>query len=438
MTTPPYNGAQGWGTGPQRPNGAPYDDQTVLAPSGAPPSGQPQFPGQAAPTPPGQQQYPGPVPQHGYGQPSYPGQQPPSGGQPPQGPAYASRPPQPPKKGRGAGFWAAVIGIPVVLLALAIVAALVLGIRPGPSHGPGESPATDPTGAGSSTTSAAGSAGSADKPELALRGYFEALRDGDSKRAISYLDTQPTDAGMLTDEVLKNQKANNQGVTSVDTVTPTSATVKVGSKTVTLSPIVVQVAGKYKVKGLVTLTFLNTIPLKIDGAAVYPGSQSLLVFPGLYEVKADSPNVEFATPQILDATSWSTSPRYEEKLQPTAAGKAALLAKAKASVQDCLAQKASDPPNCPFAWTVTNGTLYSDTIQTSMQGADPLDSATWTIVGGKATASDLIYTFHQTARGKRDDGEDGPWDVTDKFRCAVTLDVSSGEPKNPTWSHEPA
>lgn len=427
MSNPPgYNNQPGYGHDPyggNQPYGQPsasgagsqsgnFDDATVLAPGASgqqPPYGQPsasQPYGQPSQPTYGQSATPPPAygasqpsaatsynqPQQNFGQPNQPYAQPGYGANAPQygqpAPAGSYPPPPPAKKKKSALPW--IIAGAVLLLVVGLVVAMVLIPM------------------------------NSDSPDKAMKGYMQALADGDSKKALSYLDTDPQDKTFLNDAVLKELKTANKGVSKVGTSGKTYVNATIGGedKMVSLAPH--KVGGKYKVSGLATLKGKTGIALKTAGVTLKQGEFNYPVFPGIYDLKSDNAYYDLGTGSSIDASSVSYSSTYFENIKLTTAGNQAARDAAKKALNDCLAQKKLAPAGCPWKFNQPNdGTADESTVKTTLQGSNPYDTATFSFRNGKASYM-ATFSIVLAVDGKDKDGKSAHWESYPKSVFTTT------------------
>lgn len=168
------------------------------------------------------------------------------------------------------------------------------------------------------TTTACGdgsaAAGQARSPERAASGFLQAVGDGRADDALAYLQVQPTDRTLLTDDVLADAaqpvtqvEARVRGGGSGDSRT-VDVSYRIGERRVTDTYHVVRLGTYWFVdESLPTVPAFDDRPdytgVTVDGRAVLPGTGDLWgsgtpLFPGRYELALDHPlltvdNAEF-------------------------------------------------------------------------------------------------------------------------------------------------
>lgn len=245
--SPAYGGAPAapWGPAPTAP--------------GAPVYGAPMAPAYGAPAAPGYAAAPGyPQATPGYAQAA---------------PGYAQAAPAAPKKNTGL-----IIGI--IVLVVLIIGALIFFFVPKNSQNDPNKPVP---------------AGQATNADAAVRGYLQALAAGNSADALSFLDSPPTDAALLTDEVLAFSNANNpiSNITTDSSAGYTvAATFDIGSQNVTANFYATQYGKYYKLSYALQSVYIPSadsgVTMKINGVSFTQSSYSVTLFPGYYEVTVDN------------------------------------------------------------------------------------------------------------------------------------------------------
>jgi len=206
-------------------------------------------------------------------------------------------------------------------------------------------------------------------PQDAVKGYLQALADGDAAKALGYAATPPADRTYLTDDVLSAIQAKSPLTNIV--VKPAAgcrkgetcqvaATFDLGGEAVSATFAVTDVDGQYrlvKATRAVDLAALTNVQLTIEGRPA-PGPVVEL-FPGVYRIEsanpwlsADATNFTVRSP---DDTAAPTVPVFA--LTPDAAPK--LQAAAAAALDRCMGEKALFT-TCGFGWAGLAGGATPD------------------------------------------------------------------------------
>ena len=364
----------------------PYGPPRYGPPPGQPPQygpqqGQPPYgppPGQPSPygPPPGQPTPYGP-PAPGFPPPGHGGQPGPGGypTPPPAGPANQPGGPggYPPRSGPPGGNWPPGPMAPkkntgrVLLIVGAIVLALiVMGISaavlvnrdtettadpidPTTTGGPGGSA---PPGGSTSAPPPAST-----KADESVKMYLEALAAGNAAVALSLGKDQPTDKSFLTDAVLA--ESNKRAPITEITVSPPDseydssieAAYKMGDQQVN-DTFTVQKQGEtyllYDVTQDVNLESLRsrTLPLQINRVGVT--SDTVHLFPGSYVLTTGSDYVAYGGGPMVITSPNDFPSAYDHRPAITEAGTKAVVAAAKAKLNDCVKQAKFKPSGCPF------------------------------------------------------------------------------------------
>lgn len=326
--------------------------------------------------------------------PAYP-TTPPVAGQPPYGgaPAYGTAPstqpyggytPQwqqtpPAKAGGGKKTWLYVV-IGVVVVAL-IAVGLIFGLRSG--GGGNSQSSTGPTS--TAVTPAV-------PPEDSVKGYLQALANGDAATALSYAATKPTDTTFLTDEVLAASNALNP-ISSIS-VTPytgddiskatISASYNIGDDSVNTTFDVVLQDDKYLLKQVtqdvdLTLVYSIGLGMSLNGVSLDDASPwSVTLFPGVYQVATSNPYLKIDPDMFtVEDVDGFTSPTGEPVLADDAQAK--LAAVAKSALSGCLKEKKL-ATSCGFGFAGLN------------TGRTPkLSTLTWKITSGSNDFSKVTF-----------------------------------------------
>lgn len=379
---PPYN--QPGPYGPQPPYGAPQPGPT---PYGQP--GQPGQPGSQNPySQPGQPGPQGqPAPQNPYGPP----------GPNPYGPtgAYGAQPPRGGKKSK----------LPLILVAAGVALLLVVGIAIAAFTGRDKDTASSGSSGGGGTTSAP----QADKPSDAVRGYLQALADGDPDKAVGYLSDAPGDKTFLSKEVLA-VSAKTAAISAVDVPEVTDkyayqvpAHYKLGTKDVTEDYNVSEVGGSWQLSRAVTQLDLSYqrdsgLAMTINGVAVKTDKVSL--FPGHYTFGTGSDYVSYGSENSLTLTGPSDykSPRLEPTI--TSAGKSAFVDATKKAFASCLAKHQLAPKGCPNRIAADKGQKFKEsTVRWSVTN-NPFKNPRVTVDSSDATTASATFETEYNFKAK--------------------------------------
>lgn len=364
----------GWGADPSQPSGYPNAGH----PQGPPGTGYPAS-GAGYGPPAGGTGYGPPAGGTGYGPPAGgSGYGPPAGGtgygQPPQGSGYGpptsgagyGQPPQgsgygpPPTGGAGYGQPSGSEGVPpsgsgrrkkplIIGLVAGVVVLVVVGlVLAFTSFGGSSSPGSESAGD-------------------TVKGYLEALADGDAEAALSYSDNQPGNKDLLTDDILKKQ-IGEWPITDIRILNDdTSAesigmgqvhvTAKFGDKT---SDTTLQVKkngdGKWRLDSAAIK--VSSMPGGISNAAAQTltvfgkpaGENTLYVFPGYLDIGSSNEYLEVKTkdPLLLDKLGSYSSPYLQPDIQLSDSGTEAVMDQLKGDLAACRQFHTDAPPKpCP-------------------------------------------------------------------------------------------
>lgn len=209
-------------------------------------------------------------------------------------------------------------------------------------------------------------------PQEVVVEYFKALEAGDIDRAMALGERGGTGLGtLLTPEAYaKTREISPIGNLKVLTDDPTAVEVRV-SYTVGEEPVEAAVRlvrlddGSYRMARTTVTVQLQVVggqnlPMKINGQSV-DHTQLLEVVPGRYELESGLPFIAYPANNNFPINSLSRADPQLLTVNPqlTEIGRSTLMAKARQSLDRCLAQKELTPTGCP------NGIIAGQSVNQS-------------------------------------------------------------------------
>lgn len=312
-------------------------------------------------------------------QPPYPPQQQPHPAPPyPGAPPPAAGAPQKPRRSRLPLLLA--LGSGAVVLALIAVFALTGANR--------QSADTIPSGGDSSAGPQAADAASA------VRGYLQALAEGDAATALGYAAKPPTDTSLLTDEILAASLrdapiagidvAAGSGGSDNDSV---QATYRLGDQPVTATFLATRVGSQWRLPQVALTIRRTTLPwvaLTIDGQPVT--ADYLQLFPGSYVVGSSDDRIEINHPTLLVTSPGARPDTGAMSIGLSTKGRAAVHTAAQRALRSCLKKRSLSPAGCGFGvrlrsgyrantatirWTITKGANGMTTFEPTLDPSTP-------------------------------------------------------------------
>ena len=213
--------------------------------------------------------------------------------------------------------------------------------------------------------------------------YLTAISRGDASKAMSYLSSTPTNAYLLTDQVLQRSNEINPlrivtvkaGPSDISGTQRVSATYMLGDVEVSTSYTTAFAEGQWVIRddpGRIGVGSLRAagLPLFINGEKVPDAVDSLAAFPGTYELSTQSSYIDFTSPGVLMVKSADEAPVIGAvKLELTDAGRQVALSAVKSAVAACLAKKELAPKGCPQnIEPFPNQPVQTDTIAYTTSG----------------------------------------------------------------------
>jgi len=264
------------------------------------------------------------------------------------------------------------------------------------------------------------SAGQAKTPQAAVRGYLQALANGDATDALSFLSTRPTDTTFLTNDVLS--AGNSQGAISDIKATKASdgsvnVTYNIGSQGVT-AHFAVHKSGKYYTidqgtqKVNLSDVYADGVGMTLNGVALDSSpSSTVTLFPGSYQLGVTNSLLTLTGGDftVTDPAGSTTLPDTKLTLADNAQAKFADAVKKK--LDGCLAEKMM-LTTCGF------GIYYAAGVT-----VDP-NSVGWRLMKGQTTVSKGKFTY---------DGSVAPSETRASISLQVKLEFS-GTDKTPYFS----
>lgn len=262
--------------------------------------------------------------------------------------SFADRPPRP----HGRPRWLPGLAVGIGLVALTMVAALLTWNFSHPLDSPRSGAAA----------------------VQAVRGYLEALAEGDAAVALGYAAHPPPDASLLTDQVLAEQRALAP-ISGIEVQLPTETGQVPASYLLGGQPVAAVFGLSWQgdqwrldeVAAQIDLTDLSSVPIAING--VRPASLTPSLFPGQYRVTSAAPRYR-VTDDEFDVLRPYDRPGVPRTFELSAAGRAEVIAAAEATLEDCLRQHRFAPRDCGFAIThPQQTTLDESSVRWSSSGA---------------------------------------------------------------------
>lgn len=247
-----------------------------------------------------------------------------------------------------------------------------------------------------------------EKPDAALKDYFDAIIKGDAKRALKYGSSTPSGSSKyLTDEMLKaSQKANPisslevSGDTSSQTSASLSADYSIGDESVTATYRMYRngKGARWQMSRAATdvdLSTLGSSTMKINGVSVE--ASKIALFPGGYTFDSGNDYIKYgsgddSTMYIKDPSSYVSS--YDLKPQLTTKGTQTYKDLVKAKLTSCLASHKIRPQGCPFyspSTTNQGSKITEDSLNYTSTTLDSIDSASPTLESGTTKAKAYLY-----------------------------------------------
>lgn len=282
-------------------------------------------------------------------------------------------------------------------------------------------------------------------PQAAVRGYFEALADGDIEEALSYgppggsgsmlllepeahaampVDSRPSDIEVITEDPHASEVevsyvlGGEEVTTSVKVNRLDSGDYQLARTTVT---VLTQVAGG------------DNLPMFINGTEA-DHTIPLEVVPGTYSLSTELPFIAYPSEASfrIQSLAYTDVTVFPVNPQLTAQGRDALLASAQTSLTRCMASEALTPTGCPNAIRATKPVVQGSVEWTLLN--DPwstfnptLDSDDQTV--GIATVS-LEYRVTMTYTDGHTSGNN---DLSRNVSISATMVGQSTDEVTVTW-----
>lgn len=262
--------------------------------------------------------------------------------------------------------------------------------------------------AGGSSSKSANTNAIIDKPDAALKDYFDALIKGDAKRALKYGSSTNTGSSKyLTNEMLKaSQKANPissveiSGDTSSESSASLSADYSIGDESVTATYRMYR-SGKgsrwqmSKAAADVDLSTLGSDTLKINGVSVK--AEKISLFPGGYTFDSGNDYIKYgsdddSTMYVKDPSSYVSS--YDLKPDLTTKGVQTYKDLVKAKLTSCLASHKIRPDGCPFyspSTTNQGSKITENSLNYTSSTLNSIDSSSPRLDSGTTKAKAYLY-----------------------------------------------
>jgi hypothetical protein len=252
-----------------------------------------------------------------------------------------------------------------------------------------------------------------------VRGYLQALAQGNSARALSFAESPPDDTSLLTDEVLaaSNQRMplTDIEVSDPDRTGTVAVTYRRGGELVNTAFVTVEEGSKWR---------MRTVAAEVDLQASYPGfalivngvpvpSRSIVVFPGSYQVRIDSEYLQVDGGEFLVKNE--SGLKLNTSIRLSAAGVAGFREAAKAKLEACRGQRSLEAFGrklAPFVHKPAGVKVKTETIRWELiGGAEALDRLEPTILDPSglmaAPTRVLLRTGLQTTDGRSYDFRTG-------------------------------
>jgi cytochrome c551/c552 len=304
-----------------------------------------------------------------------------------------------------------VLGMIAGVLAVAVIAVLVFR---GATRTP--PPETGPTAAD------------------AVQAYLEALARGDATAALAWADTPPSEAGLLTDEVLATSLARapltaiqvdaSTGGASYEQV---AARYRIGGQPVSANFDVVRSGGQWKldeVSAPARLALLDTgeAGLELNGTVV--AATEVQLFPGSYALTTTDPRFRIAAGTFVVEGPGRSPDLYSAELALSSQGRTAIESASRRHLNDCVDRRQLMPKGCGFGAKAAEGVTFAPS------------GISWRVVSGREQLGDLDLTLDTPTSawaevririaGDLTSTDGRRWKATSRIQL-VKADLSAGE-----------
>ncbi len=253
------------------------------------------------------------------------------------------------------------------------------------------------------------------KPSDAVKSYLGALAAGDAQTALSFGETIPTDASLLTGAVLAQSNklapitdinvpdVNDEYAYKVD------ASYRLGKQEVNESFTVEKAGDRWKLRETYTELDLSTrqektVPMIINGVTAKAGTVRL--FPGAYQFTTGSSYLTWGEEPVLLIQGPSDYPRGVAGIRPTltAEGEKAFSDAVIDSVKRCLKLEELSNPGCPNNMTRLSGTstykLKKGTLEWEATDKESLDNLEPRLDSSNPAFAEAIVSLGFRAAGR--------------------------------------
>lgn len=231
--------------------------------------------------------------------------------------------------------------------------------------------------------------------------YLAALARGDAAAALGYALTPPSDPSLLTDVALARSATPITDIVVAHPAEPGRVPVSyrlAGEPVSTVFELTLR-GDVWRLNRVAAPVDLSDFPIPLQLNGQTPATSLPALFPGHYLITAAAPR--YTLPDLeLDLRHPFEQPEPRGRLELSEAGRAEVIAAARAKLADCLRQTDLDPPDCGFAVVHPDGTpLDESTVTWSVSGPADLTGIALTLDhAGSATAA-LDLTVHGDVRG---------------------------------------
>lgn len=237
----------------------------------------------------------------------------------------------------------------------------------------------------------------------AVRGYLESLAEGDAATALGYALHAPTDAGLLTDRMLTEQRTSAP-ISDIEVSAPTDpgrvpANYLLGTERVEVVFELTLVDDAWRLDRVAAPADLSgfAVPVALNGMTA--GSTRPALFPGHYRVTSDSPRYEVVGGGFTVRHPFE-QPVVEGSLDLSETGRAEVIDAAETQLADCLSRHDLEPADCGFSLVHPEETpLDESTVQWRAHDEVDFTDLDLTLDHAGSASADIDLTIHGDARG---------------------------------------
>lgn len=237
----------------------------------------------------------------------------------------------------------------------------------------------------------------------AVRGYLEALADGDAASALGYALEPPADVSLLTDQVLGELQASTP-LRAIFVDAPTEpgrvpASYLLGDQQISTVFELTLRDGVWKLDQVAAPTDLSSFPIPVAVNGVVPASARPDLFPGHYQIASASARY------VVREVAFDVRHPFEQQLirgslDLSEAGRAEVVAAAETQFADCLSRRDLHPPGCGFAVASPDETpLDESSVAWSTHGTPDFTELAVSLDHAGSASADLDITIHGDVHG---------------------------------------